>query len=815
VADTSPSPRDGPIPARRAHAVLALLVACQLVLGLVELRHGLPFVLHADYFQIGQAAQLLEHGWFTDDNVYPLPLIWVYAAAGAAFGVLSGRGAEAFADPVVHHAVGRLVGVLCGALLVVATYRLARERYTRGVALLAAAAIAVDPLLLLAVHQVRPHVPAALLVAVAAPLVLRFALLRWGQLSTRTTRPPRPVRPVRAALLAGALVGLGAAVFQLAALQAPVLLLFVVLGLWPVRHSLPPGAALRAGLSGRTLATLAAAGAAMLGAWGLVTALAHLPEAIRALPQSSALDPHHSAGLVARLLGAPSSGRMLGGASGWLLAAPAIAAGGLLCVGRLVLQTVRPPPPATLTARVAIDADGAHLVSAKQSAGFNDRWLWRHDAPCVHDLVLYGAFPALVLPFTGIFLEGHVRYLLPALPFLAVLAAAGCLAVRPVAVRAACVALLVLVPLACSVRALALLQTVDSRLALDALLSELNAGPEPPLTVALQGALVLDRGALPPGAVEFPAYGDLARWDEAAAPREELRRTGAALYARAPGTHWAAGPLNDASMQWLGFERYGQLGRAAPSRVYLPDVPDALCSELWRAGRTGPPIELWVAGGPAGALARARLARIVAPDALPDWTGPRPAASGCSDAEAAVAAAVERGVQRRVPKAGGGAGSGTGGARVAGVAGAQLDKLLALPADRWRDAGGALAARGEAGAQGAASAPRSPALEARGTLLNQEPVLLLLRGAPPGARCQLVLGARELRSPFRGGLLVPAPDLVIGGLVADADGTLSLAALWPRGTPARTALYAQVWIEDAGGPQGYTATNAMCGVSPE
>jgi len=115
------------------------------------------------------------------------------------------------------------------------------------------------------------------------------------------------------------------------------------------------------------------------------------------------------------------------------------------------------------------------------------------------------------------------------------------------------------------------------------------------------------------------------------------------------------------------------------------------------------------------------------------------------------------------------------------------------------------------GALGGADLPR---LLWSGALLADTPVGLTLVDAAPGAPATLVLGATTLSVPFKGGVLVPTPALLVGGLVTDAGGALTLATLWPAGVPGGATLVAQAWIVDPAAPAGLAASNAVLAVAP-
>ena len=120
----------------------------------------------------------------------------------------------------------------------------------------------------------------------------------------------------------------------------------------------------------------------------------------------------------------------------------------------------------------------------------------------------------------------------------------------------------------------------------------------------------------------------------------------------------------------------------------------------------------------------------------------------------------------------------------------------------WLDLGNAKA--GSAG---------TPALVGKGTLVAGDPVALDESGASAGSVAYLVVGVANLSAPFKGGVLVPNPDLLVI-LVTDGAGAFALSAPWPAGFPAGFATYFQTWIADGGAPQGYSATNAWSATTP-
>jgi hypothetical protein len=121
---------------------------------------------------------------------------------------------------------------------------------------------------------------------------------------------------------------------------------------------------------------------------------------------------------------------------------------------------------------------------------------------------------------------------------------------------------------------------------------------------------------------------------------------------------------------------------------------------------------------------------------------------------------------------------------------------------RWQDLGSALAG------------DEAPELAVVGTLVGGEALMLSLGCAQSGGSAALFAGFSALDAPFKGGTLVPNPDVLIAGLSVNPEGKLALAASWPPGVPSGVSLYLQMWTTDAGAPVGLSATNAVLGTTP-
>ena len=108
----------------------------------------------------------------------------------------------------------------------------------------------------------------------------------------------------------------------------------------------------------------------------------------------------------------------------------------------------------------------------------------------------------------------------------------------------------------------------------------------------------------------------------------------------------------------------------------------------------------------------------------------------------------------------------------------------------------------------------APELRGEGTLQPGTPWSLELAIAARNSPAAFVAGFSTQFHPFKGGVLVPAPDLVISGLVTDSEGRIELGGLWPPGAPSGAQVWLQAWVVDSGGPAGFAASNAVLGTVP-
>jgi hypothetical protein len=125
-----------------------------------------------------------------------------------------------------------------------------------------------------------------------------------------------------------------------------------------------------------------------------------------------------------------------------------------------------------------------------------------------------------------------------------------------------------------------------------------------------------------------------------------------------------------------------------------------------------------------------------------------------------------------------------------------------LHAPTWTELGPGLA--GTAGV---------PAFDGDGPLKEDAPVFLGLGKARASAMATLVVGLANIGIPFKGGTLVPSPNILMT-LQTNAEGKLLLATNVPHGTPAGLELFLQFWIADPEGPHGFAASNGLHALTP-
>jgi len=126
--------------------------------------------------------------------------------------------------------------------------------------------------------------------------------------------------------------------------------------------------------------------------------------------------------------------------------------------------------------------------------------------------------------------------------------------------------------------------------------------------------------------------------------------------------------------------------------------------------------------------------------------------------------------------------------------------LGALPS-AWTDLGFALA-----GTHGA------PTLVGSGPPASGGLIALTLGNALENTTTFLVVGFSAITAPFKGGTMVPNPDLVLP-LPTGPSGGLPFGTNLPTGVPAGVSLWFQHWVQDPAGPLGFAASSAVKAVT--
>jgi len=103
----------------------------------------------------------------------------------------------------------------------------------------------------------------------------------------------------------------------------------------------------------------------------------------------------------------------------------------------------------------------------------------------------------------------------------------------------------------------------------------------------------------------------------------------------------------------------------------------------------------------------------------------------------------------------------------------------------------------------------TPLLQGSGVPIVGNSIALSLTRARPNAQTALAIGFTTLSLPLKGGIIVPAPDILWTGLVTDGLGELTLTANWPVPLPTGLRLSFQHWIVDPVGPSGFAASRAQ------
>lgn len=88
-----------------------------------------------------------------------------------------------------------------------------------------------------------------------------------------------------------------------------------------------------------------------------------------------------------------------------------------------------------------------------------------------------------------------------------------------------------------------------------------------------------------------------------------------------------------------------------------------------------------------------------------------------------------------------------------------------------------------------------------------------MSNARPSANGFLVIGFSQIHLPFAGGVIVPAPDIVLP-IVTNSLGQTVLDLFVPSAPPSGVTVTTQIWIVDPIGVAGFAASNAIAASAP-
>lgn len=154
-----------------------------------------------------------------------------------------------------------------------------------------------------------------------------------------------------------------------------------------------------------------------------------------------------------------------------------------------------------------------------------------------------------------------------------------------------------------------------------------------------------------------------------------------------------------------------------------------------------------------------------------------------------------------------------------------LQAAMASPKGVCRVGGGAMGGVFTDLGNGMATAPFTAAPELTGCgTLNDNSVLRLnlsvenVDGATLSST--LVIGLSQIDAPFKGGVMVPNPDVLLTGLsfvvpMAPLDATHQLSTVYPAGVPSGASIYVQHWVQVSGvGSPFLMASNGLAITKP-
>ena len=103
---------------------------------------------------------------------------------------------------------------------------------------------------------------------------------------------------------------------------------------------------------------------------------------------------------------------------------------------------------------------------------------------------------------------------------------------------------------------------------------------------------------------------------------------------------------------------------------------------------------------------------------------------------------------------------------------------------------------------------------ASGSFVGGTPFSFSLANGPTAGAVTHIVGFSVLNAPFKGGTMVPTPNLLSGPWITTGAGTLLLAGTWPMGVPSGFPLVAQFWFASGGSIAGFAASSGVLVTMP-
>ena len=107
-----------------------------------------------------------------------------------------------------------------------------------------------------------------------------------------------------------------------------------------------------------------------------------------------------------------------------------------------------------------------------------------------------------------------------------------------------------------------------------------------------------------------------------------------------------------------------------------------------------------------------------------------------------------------------------------------------------------------------------PILGGTGTQNGGQPAELDLSFANGSAPASLFIGLSNTPTPFKGGTIIPIPQLLVLSFTTSPTGGIGFPFTWPTGLPSAFNIYYQYAIKDAAAVQGVALSNALKSTTP-